>query len=51
VQDVFNAWYLKGNDINYGLFLAVPTAEPVLSGRAAIDQTRTEIRITYTKLN
>jgi hypothetical protein len=51
VQDVMNAWYLNGKDINYGLYLAVPTAEPVLAGRAAIDQSRTVIRVTYTKLN
>lgn len=51
IQDVMNAKALEGKDLNYGLYLTVPTAEPVLATRAAIDHTRTKLVITYTKLN
>jgi hypothetical protein len=51
VQDLMNSKILDGKDNNYGLFLTLPTAEPVLAARAAIDQTKTKLEITYTKLN
>jgi hypothetical protein len=51
IQDVLNAYKLDGKDINYGLYLTHPTAEPVLAGRVAIDQTKTRLVVTYTKLN
>lgn len=51
IQDVLNAYALDKQNLNYGLFLAVPTAEPVMAARAAIDHSRTKLVITYTKLN
>lgn len=51
VQNLLNSKVLEEKDLNYGLFLTLPTAEPVLAARAAIDQTKTKVEITYTKLN
>lgn len=51
VQDLMNAKAQQQRDIDYGLYLTVPTAEPVLATRVAIDQTKTKLVITYTKLN
>ncbi|MCC7298720.1 MAG: DUF4270 family protein [Bacteroidia bacterium] len=51
IQDMMNSWHLDGKNENYGLFLTVPTGEPVLAARTAIDHTKTKLRITYTKLN
>lgn len=51
VQDLMNDYFLKGENNNLGLYLSVPTAEPVLATRAAIDHTKTRFEITYTKLN
>lgn len=51
VQEIVSAWHLNGNNINNGLYLTVPTAEPVLPARASINHAKTRLKITYTKLN
>jgi len=51
IQDVLNSYVNEGKDINYGLFLTHPTAEPVMAGRVAIDHSKTKLIVTYTKLN
>lgn len=51
LQNVLNAKHFNGQDLNLGLFLTVPSDQPVTGSRAAIDHTKTRLFITYTKPN
>lgn len=49
LQNVLNEMAFKGIDNNLGLYFAVPTDNPVIGARAAIDHSKTKLIITYTK--
>ena len=49
LQNVLNDMAFKGIDNNLGLYFAVPTDNPVIGARAAIDHSKTKLIITYTK--
>jgi len=53
VQEILNQKFNRNTDGNYGLFLAVPTAAPVLAARALADfgNSKTKLKITYTRIN
>ncbi len=51
LQNVLNAKAFNGEDINYGLFFALPSDNPVIGARTGIDHTKTRLIITYTKPN
>ncbi len=51
MQAALNAQFQDGKNINYGLYVTIPTGEPVLAARVAFDHTKTKLKITYTKLN
>lgn len=53
VQDILNDKYNSNSNTNFGLFLAVPTASPIIAGRALLDfsNPKTKLRITYSKIN
>ncbi len=51
VQNILNSQYFHGIDTNDGLFLAVPTDQPVIGARCVIDHSKTKIHITYSKPN
>lgn len=51
VQNILNSQYFNGIDTNDGLFLAVPTDQPVIGARCVIDHSKTKIHITYSKPN
>lgn len=53
VQDIINSKFNQNFDANYGLFLAVPTASPIIAGRALLNfnDPKTKLKITYTKIN
>lgn len=49
LQNVLNDKAFEGKDNNLGLYFAVPTDNPVIGARAAIDHSKTKLIITYTK--
>lgn len=49
LQNVLNDMAFGGKDNNLGLYFAVPTDNPVIGARAAIDHSKTKLIITYTK--
>jgi hypothetical protein len=51
LQNILNAKKFYNEDFNYGLYLAVPSDQPVSGARVAIDHSKTKLIITYTKLN
>ncbi len=51
IQNVLTAKATQGKDINYGLYLTVPSDQPVTGSRVVIDQTKTRLIITSTKPN
>ena len=51
LQNLLNAKKFYNEDFNYGLYLAVPSDQPVSGARVAIDHAKTKLVITYTKLN
>jgi hypothetical protein len=51
IQSILNEMYFNGNDVNLGLYLAVPSDQPVIGARCVIDQSKTKIHITYSKPN
>ncbi len=50
IQDILNKKYFNNIDVNNGLYLAVPSDQPVIGARCVIDQTKTKLHINYTKL-
>ncbi len=51
IQNVLNEKFFENNDVNLGLYLAVPSDQPVIGARCVIDQNKTKIHITYSKPN
>lgn len=51
IQNLLNAKRFYNEDFNFGLYLAVPSDQPVSGARVAIDHSKTKLIITYTKLN
>ncbi len=51
IQSILNEMYFNGDDVNLGLYLAVPSDQPVIGARCVIDQSKTKIHITYSKPN
>lgn len=51
IQNVLTAKANSGKDINYGLYLTIPSDQPVTGSRVVIDQTKTRLIITTTKPN
>lgn len=51
LQNIFNDQHFKNINSNLGLFLALPTDNPVIGARAGIDHSKTKLIITYTKPN
>jgi hypothetical protein len=51
IQNLLNAKKFYNEDYNFGLYLAVPSDQPVSGARVAIDHSKTKLIITYTKLN
>lgn len=51
LQNVLNSLYFNNIDTNDGLYLAIPTDQPVIGARCVIDQSKTKIHITYSKPN
>lgn len=51
IQSLLNNQVFNNIDNNMGLFLAVPSDQPVIGARCVIDHSKTKLHITYTKLN
>ncbi len=51
MQKWLNAFVMKGENKNFGMYLTVPTGSPVIGARGVIDQSKTKVKIAYTKLN
>jgi hypothetical protein len=51
IQNLLNRQHFNGIDRNWGLFLAIPTDQPVIGARCVIDHSKTLLHITYTKPN
>lgn len=51
IQNLLNAKYFNGEDLNLGLYLTVPSDQPVTGSRAVIDHSKTKLTITYTRMN
>ncbi len=51
IQSILNEKFFEDNDVNLGLYLAVPSDQPVIGARCVIDQSKTKIHITYSKPN
>jgi hypothetical protein len=51
LQNVLNAKALRGVDVNYGLYITVPSDQPVTGARIPLNHSKTKLFITYTKLN
>lgn len=50
IQDILNKKYFNNLDVNNGLYLAVPSDQPVIGARCVIDQTKTKLYLNYSKL-
>lgn len=51
IQNILNEMYFNKKNINNGLYLAVPTDQPVIGARGIIDHSKTKINIIYSKPN
>lgn len=51
IQNILNDKHFKSLNTNLGLYLAVPSDNPVIGARTGIDHTKTKLIITYTKPN
>ncbi len=51
IQNILNDQHFKSLNTNLGLFLAMPSDNPVIGARAGIDHSKTKLIITYTKPN
>lgn len=51
IQNILNDQHFKSLNTNLGLYLAIPTDNPVIGARTGIDQSKTKLIITYTKPN
>ncbi len=51
LQNILGAKKFYNENLNLGLYLAVPSDQPVSGARVAIDHSKTKLLITYTKLN
>lgn len=51
IQNLLNNKVFNAIDKNMGLYLAVPSDQPVIGARCVIDHSKTKLHITYTKLN
>lgn len=51
IQNLLNAKAQRGVDVNYGLYITVPSDQPVTGARIPINHSKTKLLITYTKLN
>jgi hypothetical protein len=51
IQNILNDQYFRSLNTNLGLYLAVPSDNPVIGARAGIDHSKTKLIITYTKPN
>lgn len=51
IQNLLNAKAQRDADVNYGLYITVPSDQPVTGARIPIDHSRTKLLVTYTKLN
>ncbi len=51
LQQLLNEMYFNKKDRNNGLYLAVPTDQPVIGARGIIDHTKTKIKLIYSKPN
>ena len=49
LQNIYNAKFFDKLDINNGLYLAVPSDQPVIGARAIFDHTKTKLTLVYTK--
>lgn len=51
IQNIINEMYFNKKNVNNGLYLAVPTDQPVIGARGIIDHSKTKINIIYSKPN
>ncbi len=51
IQNILNEMYFNKKNVNNGLYLAVPTDQPVIGARGIIDHSKTKINIIYSKPN
>jgi hypothetical protein len=51
IQNILNDQHFKSLNTNLGLYLAMPSDNPVIGARAGIDHSKTKLIITYTKPN
>lgn len=51
IQNILNDQHFKSLNTNLGMYLAIPTDNPVIGARTGIDQSKTKLIITYTKPN
>lgn len=51
IQNILNDQHFKSLNTNLGLYLAVPSDNPVIGARTGIDHSKTKLIITYTKPN
>jgi hypothetical protein len=50
LQNLLDQYLITGQDINKGFFLSVPSDFPITPGRFYMDNTKTKVKIIYTKL-
>lgn len=51
IQNILNDQHFRSLNTNLGLYLAVPSDNPVIGARTGIDHSKTKLIITYTKPN
>ncbi len=51
IQNIFNKKHFDNINISNGLYLAIPSDQPVIGARCVIDHSKTKIKILYTKPN
>ena len=51
IQNILNDQHFKSLNTNLGLYLAIPSDNPVIGARTGIDHSKTKLIITYTKPN
>jgi len=51
LQKLLNEMYFQKKNLNNGLYLAVPTDQPVIGARGIFDHTKTKINLIYSKPN
>jgi hypothetical protein len=50
LQNILDQYLITGQDLNKGFFLTIPSDFPITPGRFYMDNTKTKVKIIYTKL-